>query len=97
MRDAIQEILEYNDPLYNYFKLAEELAELSEVVLKRALKNETHCPPLERLVEELGDCLFRMKVISRMEGIAMKVNERIQKKNEKLLEYIDKGKYKGRV
>ena len=95
MEDSIQTILNYNTPEFNYIKLAEELAELSEVILKRYLKKEEHKPPIERVIEELGDVLLRMKVLATQEGITFDVNARLQKKTFQILQWIDDCKYKG--
>jgi len=76
-------------------KLAEELAELSEVVLKMYLKKAEHKPPKERLVEEIGDVILRLKILSKMENISFDVNARVQKKTFQILQWIDEGKYKG--
>lgn len=95
--DSIKTILAYNRPEFNYLKLAEELAELSEVVIKRYLKKEENKPPLSKLVEEVGDVLLRLKILSRMENISLDINIRVINKTAKLLEYIDEGKYKGGV
>lgn len=96
-RDAVQEILDYNAPDYNYIKLAEELAELQEVIIKRYLKKEAFKPPMAKVIEEVGDVVLRLKVLSRMEGIAVPIANRVNEKSTKLLSYIDAGKYKGGV
>jgi NTP pyrophosphatase (non-canonical NTP hydrolase) len=90
-------ILDYNEPQFNYYKLAEELAELSEVVLKRYGKKPDHKPSIEKLIEESGDVLVRLKILIRMEGIQKNVVARKRQKLNQLIGYIEKGKYKGGV
>lgn len=97
MENSIQTILDYNEPNFNYVKLAEELAELSEVVLKRYIKKEKNKPPLYKIVEEAGDVILKLRILSRMEDISDDINKRVLFKTEKLLGYIKEGKYKGGV
>jgi NTP pyrophosphatase (non-canonical NTP hydrolase) len=94
-KDIVKELLAYNEPGYNYLKLVEELAELQEVVIKRYLKKEENKPPLEKLVEEMGDVLLRMRVVATQEKIKDEVSQRVADKSSKLLGYIKEGKYKG--
>lgn len=96
-REAINEILEYNAPEYNYIKLAEELAELQEVIIKRYLKKEEHKPPIAKVIEEMGDVILRCNILMTQEDIKMQVAERVVEKQHKLLNYIDNGQYKGGV
>ena len=97
MKEDILKILEYNKPEFNYIKLGEELAELSEVVIKRFLRKDPHKPPLAKIVEECGDVLLRIRILSAMEGLDDEINERQNQKKEKLLKYIANGEYKGGV
>ena len=97
MNYKITRILEYNNPEFNYIKLAEELAELSEVVLKMYVKNLENRPPMSKLIEEMGDVLLRMRILAIQEKINVAVNERVEQKANKLMEYIEQGKYKGGV
>lgn len=97
MEEAIKQILIYNRSDYQYVKLAEELAELLEVVIKRYLKKPENKPSIEKLIEEMGDVLLRMKLLAEMENIKEEVNTRMHAKCTKLLTYIAEGKYKGGV
>jgi NTP pyrophosphatase (non-canonical NTP hydrolase) len=87
-------VLAYNEPKFNYYKLAEELAELQEVVLKRYGKKEEHKPPLSKLIEEAGDVMVRLKLIIRMEDIEKEVVARKRQKLNQLIQYIEEGKYR---
>lgn len=97
MREPIKEILAYNKPEFQYIKLAEELAELSEVIIKRYLKKDPHKPPIEKIIEELGDVKLRIELLIAQENIHYHVEDRILQKSNKLLNYIDNGEYKGGV
>lgn len=93
------ELIEYlvatNEKNYNYLKLAEELNELSEVLIKKITKEGgLHEPSEEKLVEEAGDVFLRLAVLMTMLG-EEKVFDRINKKVAHLEERKDK--YKGRL
>lgn len=96
------EVAEYlsksNDRSYNYTKLAEEMAELDELILKRVNKEKTSKnPPDELIAEEVGDTLFRLNVLMKMLGIRDKVLSRIDFKVDKYKSYIEENKYQGRI
>lgn len=94
---SIQRIIKHNTPKYNYVKLAEELAELQEVVLKRYVKKPENAPSIDRLIEEMSHVLLRMKIIAIQEDIQDKVNIGMSNKCEQLMEYISEGKYKNHI
>lgn len=94
---TIERILDYNTEKGDYGKLMEELAELSEVVVKSYIKVEGHKPPIEKVVEEIGDVLLRIDIIIRRLNIEEAVTERIENKLKKLTGYMDEGLYKGGV
>lgn len=62
-------------------KVAEELAELSEVLIKRITRKEGFKPSLEKLIEELGDVFFRSHCLIAKLGIHEKVEDRIRQKS----------------
>lgn len=97
MQQEIQAILDYNKPEYQYIKLAEELSELQEVVIKKYLKRPENQPTMAKIIEEMGDVLLRMKILATQEDIQDAVNTRMGEKIKKLLGYIDEQKYKGGV
>lgn len=72
-------------------KLLEEMAELSEVLLKRLTKSEELKPPVEKVVEEMGDVVFRMECLIKKLNISMVVNNRYIEKGEQVAKwYADK-------
>lgn len=62
-------------------KVAEELAELSEVLIKRITRKEGFKPSLEKLIEELGDVFFRSHCLIAKLGIHEKIEDRIRQKS----------------
>ena len=88
-----------NKTKYNYLKLAEELAELLEVVIKFATKVKEKRPPKEKLVEELGDVMFRILVLAAAKGeeFGEDSNLRVEEKALKLYNYYKEGKYVGGI
>lgn len=90
-------IANYNDPKYNYYKLAEELAELSEIVLKMANKKEEYRPPKEKLVEEAGDVLCRLYIVLAKDDAIEGAEIRSMEKLNSLVNKVDKNLYKGGV
>lgn len=97
LEQKIDNIIKYNTPSYNYIKLAEELAELQEVIIKRYLKKPENAPPIEKVIEEAGDVLLRIAILGKMENIYEAVGERMETKADQLQNYINEGKYKGGV
>ena len=69
-------------------KVMEEMAELNEVLIKRVTKKGDMKPPEEKVVEEMGDLLFRMKILQRNMGIEHKVAERFRSKSQQISEWF---------
>lgn len=101
-QEFIKQVAEHNDleinhTTYNHTKLLEELLELSEVIVKMINKKVGKQPPIEKLVEELGDVLLRCDILIHKEGIKDAVEARINDKIASLEGYLAEGKYKGGV
>lgn len=90
-------VAKYNNPMYNYTKLAEELAELSEVILKCVNKKDEFKPPIGKLIEEAGDVILRLEILIADKNIESDVAIRVGTKLNKLLQHIENGNYKGGV
>lgn len=73
-------------------KVMEEMAELNEVLIKRITKSEDLKPPVEKVIEEMGDLLFRMKILATNMGIEDQVADRFQAKADQIDEWF-KNKY----
>lgn len=87
-----------NDPKYNMTKLAEELTELSELILKSVNKKPEHKPDLSHIIEEIGDVSLRLYVYISANGISSEqIDERIIEKSNRFLSYIKEKKYNSGV
>lgn len=73
-------------------KVMEEMAELNEVLIKRVTKAEGFKPPLEKVSEEMGDLIFRMKILAKKLGIEKEVQLRTKQKAKQIDEWF-KNKY----
>jgi len=74
----------------NILKLCEEMSELGEVLLKYVNKNKDNKPPIEKIIEELGDVFFRGTVIVEQFDIEEPVINRIDEKRKQLYDYYIK-------
>lgn len=86
----IQKILEKQSEEKTKLKALEEMAELSEVLLKTLTKNGKEKPPLEKIIEELGDVEFRLLILKTKLGITTQVAERFQNKQKEVIEFYEK-------
>lgn len=89
MKEEIKQIVANNEASFNYLKFLEELAELTEVLMKRYLKQPQYKPKMSRVAEEMGHVLLRMQIFSAMEGIEEEVNNEKLKKLNKLMAYLE--------
>jgi NTP pyrophosphatase (non-canonical NTP hydrolase) len=64
----------------NILKVVEECAELQEVLVKYLTKSEELKPKQEKIVEEMGDVVFRIMVLARAMNIEKEVDQRMQDK-----------------
>jgi len=93
-------LTKYNTRDYNVMKLLEELSELSEVLLKTETKIASKRPPVQDIIDEVGDVVLRLGVYVHMRGeevMGKAIDTRIENKAKKLLEYVAAGKYPGGV
>ena len=86
--EALLEFMTTPDRLQiNTLKSLEEMAELSEVLLKRLTKGADNQPPIEKVVEEVGDVFFRLAVLIKQLEIEDLVIERAEQKEEQVYEW----------
>ena len=79
---------------FNFSKLAEELNELSDVCLKFINKEKNFRPNREKFIEELGDVITRIEMLTEAENITLEeVGRRIIFKANKFLGYVKEKKY----
>jgi NTP pyrophosphatase (non-canonical NTP hydrolase) len=97
MQETLKKVVDYNSHDKNILKVAEECAELGEVMLKYVLKAQQHKPPVDKIVEEAGDVIFRIKVAAEMLGIWDQIEQRQVDKAAQMDEWITKQMYKGGV
>lgn len=97
-KETLKLLVSTNESSYNWQKLAEELFELGEVVMKKINKNGTEKEPsFDKIVEEIGDVLLRIDILCDKYNLSEIVKERISNKLIKFKTYIDKEKYIGRI
>jgi len=96
MKELIKKIKNYNTEEYNYLKCVEELAELSEVLLKKVNKKQTEKEPKDQeIIDEIGDCIIRLNVLTEIFG-ENKIDTRIHLKLNQFKTYIENGEHNGR-
>ena len=93
-KELIKYLVENNDYKYNLLKTAEELNELSLVLIQMALKEEK--VDKQEVIDEIGDVKIRLKVIQHFFS-RKKVKKRIKFKLDKLKSYIKENKYIGKL
>lgn len=74
-------LVKFLTPEQNVLKLIEELIELQEVMIKYLTKSEAFKPKKEKMIEEMGDVIFRMNIVCDMLGIKREdVEARVKRK-----------------
>lgn len=90
--DVLKHLLKKNSVEYNHLKAVEELAELTEVLIKKVNKmGQAKEPANQEIVDEIGDVLIRLAILNEMYGHDT-VAERIDLKLSKFQSMIDEGK-----
>lgn len=69
-------------------KVVEECMELCEVLVKGVTKAEGYKPPKAKIIEEMGDVIFRMQVLAKKLQIEESVTARVIEKAEQLEEWL---------
>lgn len=95
--ELFEHLIKTNKNDYNLRKLLEESIELNEVIIKMINKSADNKPPIEKLIEESGDLLFRLGVVIRQFNIKPKVLLRVEEKGEQIKKWISEKKYSGGV
>ncbi len=92
-KEDIKKVYDYminkNDHIYNTLKAIEELNELSLILTQSLSKGVSE----EKIIEEIGDVKFRLKVIESRYNEKL-IQNRINYKLKKNLKYIQEKKYK---
>jgi len=89
--EVLKMLLKHNSKKFNFRKAAEELNELSLVLLQYLNKEQQ--PNEQAIIDEIGDVYIRVGVVARYfnEG---RISKRIDDKLTKLKSYIETNKYK---
>lgn len=88
VEESIEELLKHFPEDKFILKMLEECAELSEVLLKYLTKSPERKPPMEKIIEELGDVMFRAKALAKKMDIEKQVDERMEEKAELLINWV---------
>jgi len=65
-------------------KLVEECMELCEVLVKRVTKSSELKPPVEKVIEEMGDLQFRLFILAYKMEILPQVETRLKEKSDQI-------------
>jgi len=68
-------------------KALEECAELSEVLLKYLNKAPQYKPGKEKIIEEMGDVMYRLGVLAKKMNIEGEVSARLEEKTIQINEW----------
>ena len=93
-KQLIKYLVENNDYKYNLLKTAEELNELSTILLQYV--NKDNKIDKQKIIEEMGDSIIRIKVLKKLFS-KKKINSRIKFKLKKFKSYIKNNKYIGKI
>jgi NTP pyrophosphatase (non-canonical NTP hydrolase) len=87
-----KEVIENIPKERHMMKVLEEFAELSEVLIKTLNKEEKYRPPMAKIIEEMGDVIYRVNNLAKALGITEQVNKRIEAKTAQINEWYARTK-----
>lgn len=93
-KKLIKYLVKNNDYKYNLLKAAEELNELSTILLQYV--NKDNKIDEQKIIEEIGDSIIRIRVLKKLFN-KKKINSRINFKLKKFKNYIKNNKYIGKI
>ena len=85
LKDKIELVASERDLSFCYLKVAEELFELGELVLKQVTKPNGSEERISHLIEECGDVILKIKILTSKLYIEDEVKKRVENKLESLL------------
>ena len=85
LKDKIELVASERDLSYCYLKTAEELFELGEILLKQVTKPDGSDGRIPHLIEECGDVILNIKILTSKLYIEDKVKKRVENKLSTLL------------
>jgi NTP pyrophosphatase (non-canonical NTP hydrolase) len=96
LEEIADKVIKYQKLEKNTLKVVEETTELNEVLIKRLTKQPEDAPPLDKVIEEMGDVMTRCFILARQLKITEQVQERMFFKMKQLDEWMSK-RYEGVV
>lgn len=97
MSKILQEVKDNNTWEYNHLKAAEELTELTEVLIKKVTKRGGPKEPSNQaVIDEIGDVYIRIAILSMIYGDT-EIAKRWEEKVNKFKTYLEEGKYIGSI
>ena len=85
LKDKINIVASERDLSYCYLKVAEELFELGEILLKQVTKPDGSDDRIPHLIEECGDVILNIKILASKLYIEDEVKKRVSDKLNTLL------------
>ena len=85
LKDKINIVASERDLSFCYLKTAEELFELGEILLKQITKPNGSEERIPHLIEECGDVILNIKILTSKLYIEDEVKKRLQSKLDTLL------------
>jgi NTP pyrophosphatase (non-canonical NTP hydrolase) len=85
LKEKINIVASERDLSFCYLKTAEELFELGEILLKQVTKPNGSEERIPHLIEECGDVIMNIKILTSKLQIEDKVKKRVESKLETLL------------
>lgn len=84
-KDKIEIVASERDLSFCYLKTAEELFELGEILIKQVTKPQGSEERISHLIEECGDVILNIKILTSKLYIEDEVKKRIEDKLQTLL------------
>ena len=85
LKEKINIVASERDLSYCYLKTAEELFELGEILIKMVTKPQGSDDRIPHLIEECGDVILNIKILTSKLYIEDEVKKRIENKLDTLL------------
>ena len=85
LKEKINIVASERELSYCYLKTAEELFELGEILLKQVTKPQGSDDRIPHLIEECGDVILNIKILTSKLYIEDEVKKRIENKLDTLL------------
>lgn len=85
LKEKLNIVASERDLSFCYLKTAEELFELGEIIMKQVTKPQGSEERIPHLIEECGDVILNIKILTSKLYIEDKVKKRIEDKLETLL------------